>query len=277
VRVIAPRKVLKSRWVLLIAGLLATTPLVVPFVLRGEALIEGSIATWPVFVQRAHSHNDYQQKRPLHDAVDAGLNSVEVDLWLENGTLLVGHDRGKWRGDFETLYLQPLAQLYEDGKLPLAADHSFLLWLDIKDGNAAFGSALYRLLEAQPWARRPEPQGARIEVVLTGNADAKEAYVKEHASPSVTRDSNTFLEDDPPASPGWRWYALDWRKLSAWKGTTDMPEEDRIRLHALVARIHGNGRKLRLWNHPATLRFWQEAVDAGVDRIGTDSVPKPSE
>jgi hypothetical protein len=29
-----------------------------------------------------------------------------------------------------------------------------------------------------------------------------------------------------------------------------------------------------LWKHPATLNFWQEAIAAGVDRLGTDVMPK---
>jgi hypothetical protein len=41
---------------------------------------------------RAHSHNDYEHARPLLDALDHGFGSVEADVWLVNGALLVAHD-----------------------------------------------------------------------------------------------------------------------------------------------------------------------------------------
>ena len=42
-------------------------------------------------LQRAHSHNDYEQKRPLFEALARGICSVEADIWLVNGKLLVAH------------------------------------------------------------------------------------------------------------------------------------------------------------------------------------------
>jgi hypothetical protein len=268
----APPILLRTTHVALAAWLAIALP-ALPLVVRGEAPVEQTIATWPAFLQRAHSHNDYQQKRPFRDAVEAGLTSVEADLWLENGKLVVGHDRGKWRGDFEALYLQPLARFWQEAKLPVAADQTFLLWLDIKDDNAVLRSTLHRLLETQPWMRPLRSDEVRIQVILTGSKESKEAYVEEYVSPTVTRDSNTFLEEDPPGAPNWSWYALDWKKISHWNGIDDLPEEDRARLRALVSKVHEKGRKLRLWSHPRSLRFWQEAVDAGVDRIGTDVLP----
>ena len=39
----------------------------------------------------AHAHNDYEHTRPLFDALDQGFNSVEADVFLVDGKLLVGH------------------------------------------------------------------------------------------------------------------------------------------------------------------------------------------
>jgi hypothetical protein len=266
-------RTIKTRLVLLLAALVFCATLQKPGPARGEAPQVESAADWPLLLQRVHSHNDYQQKRPLLDAVEAGINSVEADLWLENGKLLVGHDRGKWRGEFETLYLQPLEHLSEQGKLPGGEQKTFLLWLDLKDENPELRSSLRQVLEAQPFMHRLDLPDVRLEVILTGNKAAKETYVEEYSSPNVTRDSNIFSDDDPLGSTSWSWYALDWKKLSTWKGTGDMPAADRTRLHELVTKIHNKQRKLRLWNHPSTLPFRQEALAAGVDRIGTDTIP----
>lgn len=228
---------------------------------------------WRGFLPLAHSHNDYEQERPLVAAVESGITSVEVDLFLEGNTIMVAHDRGKWRGEFEALYLKPLNQLWESGSLPGRAGTPFLLWLDLKDASAALRQNLHQLLAAYAMTRAPDPLRAPVEVILTGAKIAKEAFVVEYPSELISRDSNIFADDDSPASPSWKWYALDWTKLGAWNGEGAIPAAERERLVALVARIHARGRKVRLWKHPATLAFWQEASAAGVDRLGTDLLP----
>ena len=54
----------------------------------------GAQAQEPVVpLLRAHAHNDYEHERPLLDALDHGFASVEADVWLVDGQLLVAHDR----------------------------------------------------------------------------------------------------------------------------------------------------------------------------------------
>src|SRR4051794_11488643 len=61
-------------------------------------------------LDRAHAHNDYQHVRPLLDALHHGFGSVEADIYLVDGALLVAHDRDSVRADrtLEALYLAPL-------------------------------------------------------------------------------------------------------------------------------------------------------------------------
>ena len=42
-------------------------------------------------LRHAHAHNDYAHRRPLWDALDRGFCSVEADIFLSRGELLVGH------------------------------------------------------------------------------------------------------------------------------------------------------------------------------------------
>jgi hypothetical protein len=240
----------------------------------GDEAAAAPLFASPHFLPHAHSHNDYEQRRPCLDAIESRVSSIEADLWLEGDRILVGHDRGQWRGEFETLYLKPLNQLWQQDALPVREGETFLLWLDLKDTNAELGPRLHELLETYPFTRASDPSHARVLIILTGNKEAKEAFVNEHPSPSVTRDSNTFSDGDPPSSASWSWYALNWKTICDWDGRGEMPDEQRQRLTALVANVHAKGRKLRLWSHPATLEFWQEASAAGVDRIGTDVLPK---
>src|SRR5437764_5868671 len=63
-------------------------------------------------LQRAHAHNDYEHKRPLFDALDCGFCSVEADVWLVKGQLLVAHTPVQWdtTRTLEKLYLDPLRE-----------------------------------------------------------------------------------------------------------------------------------------------------------------------
>ena len=64
---------------------------------------------------RAHAHNDYLHDRPLLDALAHGFGSIEADIYLVNGALLVAHDLAGARPDrtFENLYLAPLRERAE--------------------------------------------------------------------------------------------------------------------------------------------------------------------
>src|SRR5882672_7559979 len=64
----------------------------------------------PALLPHAHAHNDYEHTRPLLDALERGFCSVEADVWLVNGQLLVAHDLkdGKAERTLRALYLDPL-------------------------------------------------------------------------------------------------------------------------------------------------------------------------
>src|SRR5262245_20905466 len=82
-----------------------------------------------------HAHNDYEHPHPLFDALDAGARSIEADIFLVNGKLLVAHEFWQVKGErtLESLYLDPLRKrirehngsVYNDGK-------SQFLFIDIK-------------------------------------------------------------------------------------------------------------------------------------------------
>ena len=89
-----------------------------------------------------HSHNDYHHKRPLFDALSCGFRSVEADVFLVDGELLVGHSKDELSAGrtLELLYLEPLKErigkkggsVYGDGK-------AFYLMVDVKtDGRNVY-------------------------------------------------------------------------------------------------------------------------------------------
>ena len=61
--------------------------------LLGALLLAQPCSSAPRPLINAHAHNDYEHPRPLLDALDHGFCSVEADIYLVEGQLLVAHNR----------------------------------------------------------------------------------------------------------------------------------------------------------------------------------------
>ena len=61
-------------------------------------------------VPQTPAHTDYELDRPLLDTLSNGFVSVEADVWLVDGQLLVAHDEVDLdpKRTLESLYLEPL-------------------------------------------------------------------------------------------------------------------------------------------------------------------------
>src|SRR5437763_12111123 len=97
----------------------------------------GNSSAGPAVVplKNAHAHNDYEHKRPLLDALDHGFCSVEADIFLVNGELLVGHTRLDLKAGrtLEALYLDPLQKRAQANKGRIhPAEPTFFLLIDVK-------------------------------------------------------------------------------------------------------------------------------------------------
>lgn len=74
-----------------------------------------------------HAHNDYEKPQPFYNAYNHGAASIEVDIFLKDGKLLVAHDTtqlDKTR-TIESVYLKPLDSIVNTGtvrKLQLLID-----------------------------------------------------------------------------------------------------------------------------------------------------------
>src|SRR5205807_5564118 len=89
----------------------------------------------PAPLIHTHAHNDYEHKRPLFDALDNGFCSVEADVFLVDGELLVAHTRKEVKPErtLEKLYLDPLRKRIKanGGKVYPGGPTIFLL-IDVK-------------------------------------------------------------------------------------------------------------------------------------------------
>lgn len=81
-------------------------------------------ATRDILPLRCHSHNDYERRVPLFDAIHAGCTGVEADVWLFDEELYVGHTIHSLTRNrtFTAMYIDPLLHLLD--QMNLATDFS---------------------------------------------------------------------------------------------------------------------------------------------------------
>lgn len=228
------------------------------------------------FLPYAHSHNDYEQPKPLETALEHHFYSVEVDIYQSSGQLTVSHYPWGSKGTLKELYLDPL-QARVDAKGSVYGDGvPFTLWIDLKEGDRELVDILYGLLDSYSMLSSFTTSGmipGPVTVVLTGDADGKKDLVTTFSPRRATSDSNDYSPEDPPATPSWLFYALDWtRYLDSSTGA--LSDDDEARLACIVENAHENGRQLRFYGAPDNPEYWRTALDFGVDYINTDNPAK---
>jgi hypothetical protein len=217
---------------------------------------------------RGHSHNDYDHRVPLHEALDSGFNSVEADVWFRRGDIWLSHTGlpWDWKGTLRSVYLDPLQALIDRKGSVYGDEKPFYLWIDIKDG----GEELRRELRKQIGAYRMFAEPASVKVILTGDEGSKRKLVEEPGAERFCRDSNEYHHNDPPSDSKWRWYALKWSDYISWDGIGIPLSRVRSRLLMLIRAIHAKGKQVRFYSVPESKSAWRLLVQADADQISTD-------
>lgn len=232
-------------------------------------------AAEPAPLLHAHAHNDYEHPRPLHDALDQGFGSIEADIYLVEGRLLVAHNLKdvKPGRTLEALYLDPLrARVQENAGRVYRGGPTITLLIDVKTEAVATYAALHAVLgnyAAMLTAFRDgvATPGA-ITVVLSGNRARAEISAQSLRYVALDGRMDDLVANPPAALVPW--VSDNWTKIFTWKWTGPMPDADRTKLRALVAQAHAQGRRIRFWNTPDTPEAWRLLRDADVDLINTD-------
>lgn len=232
-------------------------------------------AAEPTPLLRAHAHNDYEHARPLLDALDCGFGSIEADIYLVNGRLLVSHNLKDVKPErtLEALYLDPLRErVKQNGGRVYRGGPTITLLIDVKSEAAATYAALHETLKnyapmltafrnnvAEPAAITVIVSGARAPAVMTAQS-LRYAAMDGRIEDLAGKTTAAFVP----------WISDSWQKVFTWRWTGPMPGEDRQKLKKIVAQAHTQGRRVRFWNTPDTPEAWRVLFDAGVDLINTD-------
>ena len=225
---------------------------------------------------KAHAHNDYEHEHPLFDALACGFCSVEADIHLVNGELLVAHDLKDVRPDrsLKRLYLDPLRErITANGGRVYRGGPTVVLLIDVKTSFVETYPVLRKVLgeyekELTTWSGGKRRDGA-IKVIVTGDRQWRVIAADEPRLCACDGDL-AYLDADPPSEVV-PWVSLNWSRDFTWKADgRPMPEAEKTKLRDLAARTHRQGRLLRFWGGPDNAAVWQEELADGVDILNTD-------
>ncbi|MFI7385503.1 phosphatidylinositol-specific phospholipase C/glycerophosphodiester phosphodiesterase family protein [Streptomyces sp. NPDC049813] len=233
---------------------------------------------------RAHAHNDYDHARPLFDALDHRFNSVEADIYLVDGDLLVAHDPVDLdpARTLESLYLAPLAArvraqhgaVYRGWHTPLQ------LLVDIKTEGAATYLELDRQLRRHRGLFTTYAHGrvhaGPVTAVVSGDRAAR-VPMEAQRSRSAFYDGRLTDLDTPTPASFTPLISDNWSTNFTWQGVGPVPAAERAKLRGIVSAAHRRGRRVRFWATPdlagpARDAVWAELLAARVDHLNTDDL-----
>ncbi len=228
-------------------------------------------------LEHAHAHNDYLHDRPLLDALDRGFTSVEADIFLVEGKLLVAHEPAGLRPErtLTALYLDALRERIR-GRNGWVFDkgRSLTLLVDIKSDAATTYAALHNELAKYADMLTSVKEGVlepkAVTVIISGNRP-REAIAAQKLRYAGIDGRLSDLNSDASADllP---LISDNWRNHFRWLGEGPMPAGERDKLSGIVKQAHARGRRVRFWATPEKPAVWTELRAAGVDLIGTDDL-----
>lgn len=229
----------------------------------------------PVPLPSAHAHNDYEHSRPLLDALDQGFCSVEADIYLVDGQLLVAHDRPKVRPErtLQALYLDPLlARVKAHGGRVYPGGPPITLLVDVKADAEGTYARLREVLAAYRsmlTVFRPDRTDTNaVTVILSGDRPWKTLEAEPERLAAL--DGRLPDLDTQPSTHLVPLVSDHWRSHFQWNGEGPLPAQEKAKLLTLVQRAHQQGRRIRFWGAADRPEVWQAHADAGVDYINTD-------
>jgi alkaline phosphatase len=221
-------------------------------------------------VANTHSHNDYEQAIPFWLAWQAGFGSIEADIWLQEGRILIGHNREEIKAGrtLEEYYIRPLLSCLEKNNGHPYSDTTrrLQMLIDVKADSVAALAALIALLDKYPALERcPD-----IRWVISGNRPAPALYAS--YPPFIAFDGILGQSYTPEALSRIVMMSDDLRRLTRWNGLTALPEADRQLIAAAIKDAHRQHLPVRFWDAPDTPAAWRQLIELHADYINTDHI-----
>lgn len=220
-----------------------------------------------------HSHNDYAQRVPFYQAYAQQVSSIEADVFLHDGQLLVGHDVEDLRADmtFEALYVEPIVTLFarNGGRAFRDSDQTLQLMVELKSETDPTLRAVAALLGRYPEVFDPEVNPAAVRVAVTGRVPAPEAF--DRYPRFLGFDGAWDADYTPEQLERIALISTNFRDFSQWNGKGTIIPAEKERLEQVIDRAHEQGKPVRFWNAPEGTTVYYTFYDMGIDYINTDN------
>lgn len=228
---------------------------------------------------RGHAHNDYTHARPLFQALENGYTSIEIDVFLHKGKLIVSHipvglDLKK---TIEQLYLEPIKKVITQngGTVYKGFDTPVIFMIDFKTDGTETYEQLKKILKNYENLitvyRHDSVIGQRAINILISGSSPQSALLKEDSS-VATLDGNIQSMSDNNASKVCTRYSSAWESYFSWIGIGTMPACQKAKLDSLVTASHEINKQIRFYHIPDNPKTWKVLLDAKVDWINTNKL-----
>ena len=165
-------------------------------------------------------------KHPLFDALGYGYKSIEIDVWLHNGKLVVDHDGIglDHKKDIEELYLKPISERVKDhhGWVYDGDSTPTVFMVEFKNDGEACYVKLKELIEKYKGLFCDRMgKGGPIKLLITGNKPwrtllkGSEQYVTGDGDINQSADAAPRLYNRAGQRPVWQSFLLEGTRTDA--------------------------------------------------------------
>ena len=231
-----------------------------------------SFAQRPVSI---HSHNDYDRTVPFYEAYSQHCTSIEADVFLQDGEILVAHNRKDVSADrsLRVMYIEPIVNIFRTngGRMWKGSDDRLQLMIDLKTGESLPG--VVALVEEYPDVFA-SPEG--VKVVISGSRPEPEDFGKWPKCIWFDGDfTNGKLEYTPEQLERVAMISTDFRHFARqWNGKGRMIDSELEAVTKAVEAAHAVGKPIRFWDTPEGTTAYFTFIRFGVDIVNTDHPAK---
>ena len=242
--------------------------LAVIFQLLFGAAVMG-FAQFPVII---NSHNDYNQAVPFYQAYSQKVQSIEIDLFLKDGLLIVGHDfeNLKEYDTFDRLYVEPVKSLFviNGGRAWKDSNNRLQFLVEIKSDSHTTMQKLVDTFAANQEVFDMKINPYAVKIVVTGNIPPQEDFVK--YPEYICFDGDINKEYTVEQLKRVSMFSEDFSNFSHWNGKGSLIAKEQDAIERVIAKSHSLGKPIRFWNAPEGMTAYYTFYNLGIDYINTD-------
>jgi len=218
---------------------------------------------------KIHAHNDYAKPLPLFDALQHHSFSIEVDIFLVKGQLLVGHTLKETtkKKTLNSLYINPIISLFKKHQGSVSADSSYKtsLVIDIKQNGTEVLKELVRVFQplGAYFDRSVNPHA--VQLIFSGDRGPISEWKNYPAY--FYFDGRPFEEYDQDAIDKIAMVSDNYYKYLNRNNNGDI-----AKLSEVIKKAHDWNKPFRFWGSPDTETVWKLLKLSGADIINTDKV-----